>query len=108
MSQSFVFAIVREGFKQPEQFSAQMQRVNEHVRNLWQRMESMPQRAWDRLLSQERVQYLARACRQYTHEKVPREYDNHKQRGMPTDAQPQQQISAASLVLIRAQEDRER
>jgi hypothetical protein len=103
-----VFAIVREGIKHPEQFSAQMQRVSEHVRNLWQRVESMPQRAWDNVIKQERVQYLARVRRQHTHEEIPREYDNHKQRGMSTDAQPQQQISAASLALIHVQEDRER
>ena len=88
------FLALRDALRHPEQFNAQMQRVNEHLQAIGQRVASASRALWDSVtLQEQRGQYLARVRRQYM------DYDR--------DA-PQRQVSAASLALIREYEDRER
>jgi hypothetical protein len=94
VSQSFMLAVVRDAMRHPEQFNAQMQRVNEHLQAIGQRVASASRALWESVtLHQQRVQYLARVRRQYI------DYDRDE---------PERQVSAASLALIRDHEERER
>jgi hypothetical protein len=94
VSQSFVLAVVRDAMRHPEQFNAQMQRVNEHLQAIGQRVASASRALWDSVtFQQQREQYLARVRRQYMN------YDREE---------PERQVSAASLALIRDHEERER
>jgi hypothetical protein len=94
VSQSFVLAFVRDAMRHPEQFHAQMQRVNENLQAIGQRVASASRALWNSVtLQQQREQYLARVRRQYMN------YDREE---------PERQVSAASLALIRDHEERER
>ena len=94
VSQSFVLAFVRDAMRHPEQFNAQMQRVSEHLQAIGQRVASASRALWESItLQEQRGQYLARVRRQYL------DYDRDE---------PQRQVSAASLALIRDYEERER
>jgi hypothetical protein len=94
VSQSFMLAVVRDAMRHPEQFNAQMQRVNEHLQAIGQRVASASRALWDSVtLQEQRGQYLARVRRQHM------DYDREE---------PERQVSAASLALIRDHEERER
>jgi Relaxase/Mobilisation nuclease domain len=94
VSQSFMLAVVRDAMRHPEQFNAQMQRVNEHLQVIGQRVASASRALWDSVtLQEQRGQYLARVRRQYM------DYDRDE---------PERQVSAASLALVQEYEDRER
>lgn len=94
VSHSLVVAVMRDALRHPEQFNAQMQRVNEHLQAIGQRVAFASRALWESItLQEQRGQYLARVRRQYL------DYDRDE---------PQRQVSAASLALIRDYEERER